>query len=168
MSSFKNSKKASFLNKIPEVSLEDPTITLANRCSFNFSYFDSSQPAGQNFSDWTESQLNKLLNKLVEYTKETLQYWMNQKVGSGKHRLNILEEYGSFPKNSDFEHPKHIPHQVSWTRFRLEQKVRLIGFMIPSEFDGKAINSKGFEYNRNTFYVVFLDKDHRFYKTEKQ
>ncbi len=108
----------------------------------------------------------KLLNKLKDYTRESLDYWTHQRVGGGG--LKVLEEYKDFPRNSDFIHPKHIPHQASWARFRLEQRVRLVGFMIPNEYEGKEVVKYGMKYSRNIFYVVFLDKDHRFYKTEKE
>lgn len=160
MKSFGNQKQKSFLDKIPQKSLDDCYGTVVNLSTFNFSYFDNSQEAGQDFKDWSEEQLVKLLNKLKEYSKKSLEEWKRTKVGSGKHRYNILEEYGDFPKRTDFEHPKHIPHQVSWARFRLEQSVRLIGFLIPEEYTNVPYN-----LDRKTFYVVFLDKDHRFYKT---
>ncbi|MCF6334417.1 MAG: hypothetical protein L3J12_01585 [Spirochaetales bacterium] len=159
MSSYKNSRKVSFLQSIPTCSLDDPNQDMAKRCKFNFSYFDNSQAAGQDFNDWTKEQIVKLLGKLKEYSRESIDHWTNTKIGSGKHKYNVLEEYGSFPRTSDFIHPKHVPHQASWARFRIDQSVRLIGFRIPEEYKNK--------FDRNTFYIVFLDKDHRFYKTSR-
>lgn len=43
------------------------------------------------------------MEKLKEYTKEPLNYWQNQRVGSGG--LKILEYYGKFPRNTVFKHP---------------------------------------------------------------
>ena len=157
MNPYKNNRKDSFLNSRPTCSLDDPKQDMAERCKFNFSYFDNSQEAGQDFKDWTEGQLVKLLDKLKEYSIKSLQIWKTTKIGRGKN--HVLEEYGSFPRISDFVHPKHVPHQASWVRFRMESSVRLIGFMIPEDYKHK--------FDRNTFYIVFLDKDHRFYKTKK-
>ncbi|WP_373033292.1 hypothetical protein [Sulfurovum sp.] len=163
MAKFKNTKTLALLKDIITSSLDNDGDTLTSRCKFNFSYFDSSQPAGQGFSDWGHNELIKLLEKLVNYSKEPLSYWKNQKNG----KQNILEIYGDFPKNSDFEHPKYIPHQAQWGRFRLEAKVRLIGFVLPSTYDNTVHKVTAKRYDVNTFYVVFLDKDHMFYKIKK-
>ncbi len=166
MSKYSNSKKDNFLDSIPKESLDSNNQDIAIRSKFNFSYFDNSQDAGQDFNDWTKEQLVKLMNKLKEFSREPLEHWKNAKSGSGKHKNGILEEYVSFPRKSDFEFPKHVPHQVLWARFRLEQSVRLIGFLIPEDYIGKTVSKYNVEFDRNTFYVVFLDKDHRFYKTK--
>ena len=82
--------------------------------------------------------------------------------------MKVLEIYGSFPKNSDFKHPKHVPHDGLWARFRLDNMTRLIGFMIPQDVDGKFDKDEGYRFDVNTFYVVFYDPGHCFYKTEKK
>ena len=64
MSISKNSRRDSFLNNIPCVSIDDVKNDLTNRCKFNFSYMDFSQPAGQRFEAWTQMELAKLLNKV--------------------------------------------------------------------------------------------------------
>jgi hypothetical protein len=160
---FKNTKKESFLKSIPDVSLESDTDLLTLRCKFNFSYMDFNQAAGQHFSGWDNGQLVKLLDKLHNYSSESLNYWCNQFINGH----SVLSIYKDFPKKSDFEHPKHVPHQVHWGRFRLENKVRLVGFIIPPEYVEKAHPKTGVRFDGNTFYVVFLDKEHVFYKTEK-
>jgi hypothetical protein len=123
------------------------------------------QDCSQDFFEWTPEQLHKLLGKLKHYSQESLDHWENQHVGAhGK----VLAIYDEFPKNTDFTRPKHVPHQVKWGRFRLESAVRLVGFVIPSDFEGKLHPITKEPFDRNTFYVVYLDKDHRFYKTEKK
>jgi len=74
-----------------------------------------------------------------------------------------LEVYNQFPSKSDFSHPQFVPHEAMWARFRLEGSTRLIGFMIPAEYDGTAHQKTKMLFDSNVFYVVFLDKDHRFY-----
>ena len=44
----------------------------------------------------------------------------------------------------------------------MESAMRLVGFFVSEEA------AKGKELSPDVFYVVFLDKDHRFYKMEKQ
>lgn len=156
-----NKKKASFLASIPQVSLNAKDNDLAKRCKFNFSYFVNSDSAGQDFKDWSQEELAKLLEKLKEYSKFSLKYWENSFAG----RYPVFVKYGSFPQNSDFKEPNHIPIEAEWCRFHLENRVRLIGFVIPDSFHG--LEQNGYKFDKNTFYIVFLDKEHRFYKTGK-
>ena len=165
---FGNSRKNNFLDSRPRSDVE--TSGIEKRCKFNFSFFDASQDAGQSFEDWGAEtglcSLSSLLNKIKEYTNFPLDYWLHQRVGGGG--LSVLAHYGDFPRRSDFEHPAHVPHDVEWCRFRLGNMVRLIGFVIPNNLSGKAVEHRGRQYflDGNTFYVVFLDKDHRFYQSE--
>lgn len=127
---------------------------------------DFSQTAGQNFQDWEgANQLAKLLDKLKNYCGNSLKYWQHQRIG--KQNNTVLEIYGSFPPKSDFVCPKHVPHDVLWARFRLEWDARLIGFVIPSEHHGKIHKGTSEGFDCNTFYVVFLDKNHKFWKNER-
>lgn len=61
-----------------------------------------------------------------------------------------------------------VPIEAWWGRFRLENKVRLIGFVLPDEHDGKEQKTgSNIRFDKNTFYIVFLDKNHQFYEVEK-
>ncbi|MDP8210385.1 MAG: hypothetical protein RAO94_13795 [Candidatus Stygibacter australis] len=165
MSGFGSRKKDKFLQSIITSSLDNIKDNIASRCKFNFSFMDFSQSAGQNFEAWKEDKLVKLMNKLHDYCMKPLDYWKNQRVGSGG--LHVFEIYDKFPVHSDFIHPKHVPHEVLWARFRLESKTRLIDFVIPKEYRNKEQGNSGYRFDCNTFYIVFLDKDHRFYRTKK-
>ncbi len=68
-------------------------------------------------------------------------------------RQQIIKEYpkGTFPDKSDFYHPKHIPEDIAWCSMHIQGKECVIGY-----------------FEDNVFYVVFLDKDHRFWITEKK
>ncbi|MFA7108944.1 MAG: hypothetical protein WC162_07345 [Sphaerochaetaceae bacterium] len=169
MRNYSNGKKDKFINSFPTESLESGTCNISDRCKFNFSFFDCSQEAGQDFKDWTMQEICKLLKKLIEYSKMSLKHWETVAIGSGKHKRSVYVSYGNFPRKTDFYFPKHIPYQAIWGRFRLEQSVRLVGFTIPSEFNETKSNNKKTEYkfDCNTFYIVFLDKNHRFYKMDK-
>jgi hypothetical protein len=96
---------------------------------------------------------------LKHYSANTIAYWKNQRIGGGG--LKVLEVYGTFPSRSDFAHPKHVPLDIQWSRFRLESDMRLIGFLLPDQI------AKEKNLPRNVFYIVFLDQNHRFYLTEE-
>jgi len=159
-----NSRKASFLESIPQISLNARENNLAERCKFNFSYFVNSDRAGQDFDDWTKEELVKLMNKLKDYSQFPLTHWKTQKVG----KYPVFVNYGSaFPTNTDFTEPTHIPIEVEWCRIHLENKPRLIGFVVPDSYHDDIQEGNSFKFDKNTFYVVFLDKEHKFYKTSK-
>lgn len=164
MSKFDSHCKDRFLASIPTASLESPDCTLTKRCKFNFAYFDK-QPASQSFSEWSAQELVGLFEKLQAFSKEPLEYWMNQSMGKSGRVLSI---YGPFPAKSDLVHPKHVPHQAKWGRFRLDWSGRLCGFVVPKELSGTAHTITGVKFDTNTFYVVFLDRDHCFYKGGEQ
>ena len=155
-----NPRKDRFLQSLPKDEFVCDIAEARGKLSFSLKYFDGSQKAGQDFKDWNNDEKTDLLNKLKEYSKENKQYWLNQRTGSGG--LKVLEIYGTFPRNSDFTHPRHIPDNVKWARFRLESKVRLIGFFIDET------ESREKQLSTDIFYVVLLDKNHRFYLTEKE
>lgn len=158
-----NTRKIKFLESIPVVSILVDDNDLAKRCKFNFSYFVSQPQAGQEFSDWTHEELIDLCEKLKDFSREPLEHWF--KVRSGMGGNNILSKYPCFPPHSKFTHPKNVPFQAIWTRFRLDRGTRLIGFTLPDEFRN-VDHPCGHKFDCNTFYVVFLDKEHQFYPTK--
>ena len=164
----KNSRRESFLSGLNVTSIDSDNDNIALRCKFNFSYFDHSQPEAKDFSDLSQLDLERLLNKLKEYSKFSLQHWSRQPVGRGSG--HILEIYGPFPvkTKSEFTEPKHVPHQAEWGRFRLDNDARLVGFILP-EIRHKTIQKSTNEFfDCNTFYVVFYDSEHKFYLPKKR
>lgn len=159
MSKSSNSRKDRFITEFPQSSLEDRECDIATRCKFNFSYFDSNQEPATDIAKWDEANLQDLFEKLRHYSQHALSHWQRMKIGSSNH---VLEVYGSFPRRSEFKHPQHVPSDVDWARFRLDGKKRLIGFTIPKELC--ASNQR---FDGNTFYVVFLDLEHKFYATKR-
>lgn len=155
-----NPKKEKFLSSLPQQDFISDIADVKGKLSFNLKYFDSNQEAGQDFKDWNDKQKQELLEKLRDYSRESKTYWLNQRIGSGG--LKVLEIYGDFPRNTDFEYPRHVPNDVRWARFRMESSMRLVGFFVSEE------SAKSKQLSVDVFYVVFLDKDHRFYKMEKQ
>ena len=73
----------------------------------------------------------------------------------------------SLRKLTLFKPPTYVPHQARWARFRLEYDIRLAGFVIPGEYNGKEHNGTKMRFDCNTFYVVFLDRDHKFCRTKR-
>lgn len=168
MTNFGNKKKDSFLKRSIFASIESDTDDLSCRCKFNFSYMDFSQKAGQKFENWTHPQLYKLMNKIKDFSREPLDHWEKTKMGGGKKgkKYTVLEIYNDFPprERTDFKHPNFIPHEVRWGRFRLGNLERLVGFVIPLKFHNIMLAKNNHYFDSNTFYVVFLDKYHKFYK----
>lgn len=156
---FFNQRKNSFLAKLPSISLESVENKLSSQCKFNFAYFQR-VPPGQDFQEWGDEKIYELLDKLVHFSNESLSYWMRQQSG------RVFSVYGKFPVKSEFKHPKNVPIEAQWARFRLESATRLIGFVVPGELNGTTHSGTKMIFDSNTFYVVFLDENHQFYLTE--
>ena len=113
---------------------------------FSFKDFDKNQcPPGQNFEEWEkEGLLSKLMEKLIALNNTNIVEAQQKK---------IIELYDSFPPTSDFSVPKYIEGDVRWGTIQDigGQKHRVAGYLID-----------------NVFYIVFLDKDHKFWKMKKK
>ena len=113
---------------------------------FSFKDFDVRQiPPGQSFDEWQE-------DKLLSYMVQKFGHICNLNIIEAQQQ-KVLKIYGEFPEKSDFKRPQHISDDVKWAVIMdiKGQKGRVGGHVID-----------------NTFYVVFLDKEHRFYITEKK
>lgn len=156
-----NIRKENFLKKIPKTDIESSK--LVKMLKFNFQFFDDSQRYASSFDDLIGDDSVKLLHKLKSFSGKSLNEWANENAGGNG--LTVYARYNDFPKKSDFDHPPHVPHDALWGRFRLGNKYRLAGFVVPDILNGEV--REGFHFDKNTFYVVFIDREHRFYKTEK-
>lgn len=110
----------------------------------SFRDFDRNQ--GQSFKEWENEELLALaVSKLHSVCGLT-------KIEATSRQ--IIKEYpkGVFPPNSDFYHPKHIPTDISWCSMHIQGKECVIGYI-----------EDGFIFN-----IVFLDKDHKFWISEKK
>ena len=155
-----NSKKAKNLPLIQEsASLDLPTDILTKRCKFNFHYFNKNC-AGQDFKDWHPDKLIMLLEKLKIFSENSLDYWENQKP------TLVIYDHFPIPAKTDFKDPRNVPHEARWGRFRLGGKIRLIGFIIPESHHDREHEKTKMRWDINTFYVVFLDENHRFWHDE--
>lgn len=161
--SFPNKHRTKKLQDLSELSgVQDAANNLTERCTFNFSYFDCSQECGVEFFDLSASRQKKVIQSLVDYSKNSLSYWE----GQGE----TFVVYDNFPPTSktEFFHPKHVPHDVCWCRFRLAAEFRLIGFTVPGTLHEQRHDKTKKLYSANTFYVVFLDPKHKFWKSRKK
>jgi hypothetical protein len=82
-----------------------------------------------------------MLDKLKEYSRKTV-------TEAQKAKFTI---YGSFPENSRFDYPKYITEDAIWVSMHIQGKECIAGHIIG-----------------NIFYVVFLDREHHFWPTEKK
>ena len=108
---------------------------------FSLKDFDINQ--GQSFEEWEKNKiLSNLLTRLREICVHTIESALSNK---------IITVYDSFPANTEFKHPKHIPEAVRWGTIHINGKIRICGYL-----------------EENIFYIVFLDKDHQFWITKKK
>jgi len=109
----------------------------------SFRDFDRNQ--GQSFQEWEE---DKLLALTVSKLSEVCQLTVGQATAQ-----QVIKPYTktNFPPESGFEHPKHVLPDVTWCSLHIQGKECVIGY-----------------FEENIFQVVFLDKDHEFWITQKK
>lgn len=113
---------------------------------FSFKDFDIRQiPPGQSFEEWQDE-------KILAYTLNKFGHICALNIVEAQQQ-GMIKIYKDFPEKSDFELPRHILGDVNWAVIMdiKGQKGRVAGHIID-----------------NVFYVVFLDKEHKFYKTSKK
>ena len=145
-----NSKKTAFIANIgKQFDLIDKT---KDHISFSFEFFTYSVKGGESFEEWEKEEiLADLNNKLKSYSGKSCKELLIDKT---------LEYYPQFPKDSNFTIPPNlIGTAIRWARFRITGARRLIGIFLNNQKDEK---------NKNVFYIVFLDKDHRFAPYKKK
>lgn len=109
----------------------------------SFRDFDINQ--GQNFEEW---ETDKLLALMINKLRAICQITMAQATAQ-----QIIKPYTKvdFPPDSAFEHPKHVLPDVTWCTMHIQGKECIIGHI-----------------EDNVFHIVFLDKEHAFWKTKKK
>lgn len=112
----------------------------SNLLAFNFKFLDQTQ--GQTIEDWGQCGL-------LPEAFEVFRCYSSQYVPDAYG--DRFKCYKGFPTHSEFSHPRHVPEDAIWASMHLRGKPCVIGHM-----------------HENVFYVVFLDKDHRFYPTDIQ
>lgn len=106
---------------------------------FNFAHLDQTQ--GQTLAAWEkDGLLSQMLTRFRDHgTKQIAQCFSK-----------TFKSYKSYPPESDFSPPAYVPQDAIWASMHLCNRVCVGGHIV-----------------RNIFFVVFLDKDHRFWPTEK-
>jgi len=107
--------------------------------NISFRHLDTEQ--GSSLDDWSET--GHLL-RAVKILKDLCCASFREHIGKA------IDVYGSFPvEKSDFFHPKQVPEDAEWGRVHIDGTHILAGHFV-----------------ENTFYVVFLDNNHSFYKVK--
>ena len=123
-------------------------------CKFNFHYFQFNDEQSFSFDGKNYAVLEDFITKLKSFSSQSIEEWI---------RDDNYKEYGGFPEHSKLKLPKSIPSDVLWGRFRLSGIVRLAGFRVPGNIHNEGIDRSDHFFDKNTFYVVFLDLNHDFY-----
>jgi hypothetical protein len=130
--------KKSLIPNVPEKEDTPPTIV------FTLHQIDKNQ--GQTLKEWEESSLLlPAIERLANLCTMTLALAITK---------GIIKVYNTFPPSdqTDFKHPKHIPNDAKWCSINVHGRVRIPGHIVKNHI----IN------------IVFLDKDHRFWKSKKK
>lgn len=134
-------------NVIPLQKKKPSTSGIKGNGNFKISlqYFDSTQKFSSTFRDWQKSGL---LSKALE----TLQGYCGAPLES-QTKTDKFTVYGNFPDKdcTKFKCPSHVPADACWARIHVNGPAIIVGHVV-----------------KDTFYVVFLDKTHKFWLTKKE
>lgn len=110
----------------------------------SFQDLDTSQKYGSGFRDW---QKVGLLSLAMDTLRGFCCSPLRVQVDGDKFAI-----YNSFPSENTtmFEYPKNVPEDAHWARIHVNGPAVIVGHIV-----------------NDTFYVVFLDKTHKFWLTEK-
>lgn len=142
MANFKKEKQKSTIQSTLETkrSVHDSS----ENFKVSFQFIDTSQKYGSTYKDWQkEGLLAKMLECLSGYCCSTL---LTQVDG------NKFTIYGNFPPKEKtlFTFPEFVPEDANWARIHINGTAIIVGHIV-----------------RDTFYIVFLDKTHKFWLTKR-
>lgn len=123
-----------------------PIVSSDRFLSVSFKYLSDVDDVGQSIATWKEDgSLNDLVDKLVYLTSNGITKVMSD---------GIVTNYSRFPDSdvNDFKCPDNISKEEDWGVIKNigGQKRRVAGFL-----------------KDNIFHIVFLDRDHLFWKTKR-
>lgn len=111
----------------------------------SFRYFDTTQKYASSFRDWQAcGWLSKAMETLQGYCKSSLK----SQIDGDKFVV-----YGDFPpkERTMFVFPRSVPEDAEWARIHVLNKAVIVGHIV-----------------EDTFYVVFFDKTHKFWISDKK
>lgn len=145
MAKFSKAKPLSEVNQI--LSKKKAVVNAEHHSCFNvsFQYLDTSQFYASTFSDW---QKIGLLSTALEMLRGYCARPLVEQVDGDKFTI-----YGDFPndKATLFTYPQHVPLDAQWARIHVNGPAVIVGHVLG-----------------DTFYVVFLDKTHKFWLTSRE
>ena len=109
---------------------------------FLISFRQIDRDQGQSFHDWENSHLlADAIETICGYSSLPLIQQLHNK----------FKIYPGFPpeEKTDFKFPKHVSTDARWASMHIKGEPCLIGHVV-----------------NNTFFLVFLDRYHKFYKSE--
>ena len=142
MPRYNNKQKSTFFTK-NRLSISD--VDHNSNFKLSFQYLDTTQKYASSFKDWQKvGLLSRAMDTLHGYCCSPLM----EQVDGDKFTI-----YGSFPPKdkTKFEYPKHVPEDANWARIHINGSSVIIGHIV-----------------NDTFYVVFLDKTHKFWLTKRE
>ena len=144
---FQKHKQESFIQKVlkekKERSVNDPE-RLGN-FQISLQYYNDDQPSEHTLLTW---QNEGLLADALDVLKGYCQRPLREQIDGDKFAL-----YEGFPSKdkTDFTFPQNVPDDAHWARIHVKGKPVIIGHVVG-----------------NTFFIVFFDKDHRFWLTRRE
>jgi hypothetical protein len=141
MGQFRKDKPQSVISQ--NIAAKRPAAS-TNNFKVSFQYLDTTQKFGSTFKDWQScGLLSKAMDTLQGYCCSPLR----TQLGPDK-----FKAYGAFPtKESLFSEPANSPEDAEWARIHVNGPAVLAGHIL-----------------EDTFFVVFLDKTHKFYMGKKE
>ena len=137
---FNTRSKGSFQRQLKELPIQEPQ---PGKILFSLRDFDRNQ--GQPFTEWENDKLLALaMDKLSQLSQLTMAQAQQQRL------LKIYSKV-DFPPKSNFTYPKHVKDGVIWASFHIQGKECMIGHI-----------------EEDVFHIVFLDREHEFWITEKK
>lgn len=127
---------------------KESNVTVSGYMTISLRYFhDSDNDPAQSLKTWEEEGM--LLSML-----STFQHVTSNDIKQLQSKDKKLCLYGGFPDSTvnEFSLPSSLDKNLNWGVLRNigGQKPRIVGFL-----------------QDNVFYIVYLDKDHKFYKSSK-
>jgi hypothetical protein len=141
---FHKNKSKSAINDFLETKKSVSQTDKVDNFKISFQYMDSKPMYASSYKHWQEvGLLSKALEVLGGYCCRPLRH----QVDGDKFAI-----YGDFPKveETKYERPNHVPEDADWARIHITGPAVIVGHVVD-----------------DTFYVVYLDKTHKFWLTKR-